>query len=259
MIQKNLYFKNKSGQRLFATLADPDDRKDNPMVILTHGRTSTKRRELYIRLEEGLHARGISTFRFDFSGHGRSEGKLEDVTISAAINDILSAIDHLNKIGYKKLALVGTSMGGLACIYVASMTNKIFALALRAPVSDYEETNLIPKNKNILDKWRKKGYRELVSSDGERHIMKYTFYLESKKYKSYLVAKRILVPTLIVHGDADKTVPVSQSKQLAKLIKNCKLKIIKNADHIFTNPKHRRESLDLIFEFLVAHSTLVSL
>ena len=258
-MQKNLYIKNKSGQKLFATLANPTNKKTNPIIILTHGRTSTKRREIYIRLEEGLHARGISTFRFDFSGHGKSEGKIEDLTISLATNDVLSAIDYLNKKGYKKVALVGTSMGGLACIIVASRTNKIFALALRSPVSDYEATKLIPKNKAALNDWRKKGYRLTTGSDGKKHKMKYSFYLESKKLKAYSAAKKIKIPTLIAHGDFDKTVPVSQSKKTARLIKNCTLKIIKNADHTFSNPALRRESLNIIFKFLVAHSNIMSL
>ena len=44
--------------------------------------------------------------------------------------------------------------------------------------------------------------------------------------------KKIDVPTLILHGDDDQIVPISDSAILsAKLVKNAKLKVYKGASH----------------------------
>ena len=44
--------------------------------------------------------------------------------------------------------------------------------------------------------------------------------------------KKIDVPTLIIHGDADQIVPISDSAELSsKIVKNATLKVIPGAPH----------------------------
>jgi alpha/beta superfamily hydrolase len=96
-----IYFKNKKGNKLCGVLVSPDN-KNHPIVILCHGFHSTKDNNTNTRLKELLKDKSIATFRFDFFGHGESEGKFEDITVSQAVEDLLSAIDLLKKKGYKK-------------------------------------------------------------------------------------------------------------------------------------------------------------
>ena len=70
----------------------------------------------------------------------------------------------------------------------------------------------------------------------------------------YESADKIKFPTLIVHGDKDKIVPVEQSKKTASLIKNCRLETIEGADHTYSNPEHFEMMLDLISEFIIKNS-----
>jgi len=81
----------------------------------------------------------------------------------------------------------------------------------------------------------------------------YVFYEDAILNTGYKVASKIKIPTLIVHGDNDKEVPIYQSVKLAKLIPDNKLAIIKGADHTYTNLEHMKEMSELIAKFIFEH------
>ncbi|MFQ5721848.1 MAG: serine aminopeptidase domain-containing protein, partial [Candidatus Aminicenantales bacterium] len=83
-MKKKLFFKNSQGLKLCGILSNPTSQKDKLIVILCHGFLRSKEGRTYISLEEILNQAGISTFRFDFFGHGQSEGKFEEITSSEA-------------------------------------------------------------------------------------------------------------------------------------------------------------------------------
>jgi pimeloyl-ACP methyl ester carboxylesterase len=60
---------------------------------------------------------------------------------------------------------------------------------------------------------------------------------------------QVSVPTLIIHGEADTTVPVATSKRLTERIANAQLQIIPGADH-FMVVSHAEVIQELIDDFL---------
>ena len=174
-----------------------------------------------------LNENQISIFRFDIYGHGESEGKFEDVTVSEAVDDVLNAVGFLKKQGYSKIGLFGSSFGGLASIIACSKSKYIFLLSLKSPVSSYKELYV------------------------KRLGLKSSFLEDAKKNNGYLAAKKIRIPVLIVHGDADKDVPIGQSRKTAKIINNSRLEILKGADHSFTSPGHFEKMIKLISGFII--------
>lgn len=56
-------------------------------------------------------------------------------------------------------------------------------------------------------------------------------------------------PVLIIHGDADETVPFSYAEKAAKLYKNAELVPIHGDDHCFT--KHLNEMADAVRAFFL--------
>jgi dipeptidyl aminopeptidase/acylaminoacyl peptidase len=160
----------------------------------------------------------------------------------------------LKKLGYTKIGLMGSSFGGISSIMAASKTNDLFVLALKSPVSNFEEKEIMTKTKKELEEWKRKGYKYYISGDGRKLRLNYTFAEDSKNNNGYQAARKIKIPTLIVHGDKDKSVPIEQSKKTANLIKECKLEIIKGADHEYSKPKDREKMLFLISDFLIKNS-----
>ena len=254
-MEEKIYFKNSKKLNLCGILSNPTSSKEKPIIILCHGFSTSKNGHTYVRFQEVLNKYQISTFRFDFFGHGESGGKFEDITISEAVDDILNAIKFLKNQGYAKIGLVGSSFGGIASLIAASKTNDLFVLALKSPVSNYEEKEYATNSKEALEEWKNKKYKYYINEDGKKLKLNYTFFEDFKNNNGYEATKKIKIPTLIIHGDKDKLVPIGQCKKTASLIKNCRLEITQGADHRYTKPEDFEKMLDLISRFIVKNSS----
>lgn len=253
-MKQKVFFPGSRKNRLCGILSDPSDDGNCPLVVLCHGFTTSKDGRTYVRLEETLNRGKVATFRFDFFGHGESEGKFEEITISEAVDDVLSAILHVRESGYKKIGLMGSSFGGFASMVAAGRSENLYVLALKSPVSDYLELLTTPHRGIDVAAWRQNGFTAFEGAEGEKRRLNFSFYEDAGKYDGYFYARKIRVPVLIVHGDQDETVPLEQSKKAAAIIPDCRLEIIKGAGHTYSNPAHFERMLDLIANFLIRRS-----
>ncbi len=90
-----------------------------PMVILMHGIFSSKDYNPMPALAKGLARSGIASIRFDFDGHGKSEGRMQDMTIEKEIADAMAVWEYVKGLPYvSEVGFLGHSQGGV----VASMT-----------------------------------------------------------------------------------------------------------------------------------------
>lgn len=249
-MHNNLHFQNSKGDKLAAILSNPTGDMSKPIVVMVHGFASNKNSRSNTKLVERFDQAGIASFRFDIWGHGESEGKFEDITITEAVDDILQAIRFLKFQGYSKIALVGSSFGGAASVMAASVLHDLFALALKSPSSDYAEEKLLTLGQEGIDEWKRRGFDFYTSSNGRQLKLNYTFYEDFKNNNCYQAATKITIPTLIVHGDQDEEVPVAQSIKTSKLIPNCKLVIVEGAKHSYQEGRHENEMLEAITNFI---------
>lgn len=202
MFQEKRTFKNSRELALSAIFEGED--KNAPVVVMCHGFHSSKDNPITSRaLAQKLVERGFSVLRFDFSGHGRSEGNIDEITPVAGLDDLKCAIESL---GERKIALYGSSFGGYVALLYAS-DQPVLALALKAPVLDWSQVQ--------ISKDRGKRFRQ-----------------ETKNINIYQKAKNIKAPTLIIHGDRDDVVPLAQSQKLFDVLKcDKRLEIVKGTDH----------------------------
>ena len=250
-MKNKVFFKSSRGHRLSGILSEPSARNKGRVTILCHGFSSSKESRTNVRLEEILNNSQISTFRFDFFGHGESEGKFEEITISEAADDVLSALKFLKGLRYVEIGLVGSSFGGMAGLIAASKTRDILFLALKSPVSDYMGRLVARYDEKIIKSWKDKGVLSVITPDGEELGLSYSFFEDAEKVNGYACCEKIKVPTLIVHGSEDETVPLRQSQRASALIENCRLEIIQGADHRYTNLDGFEKMLDLISGFVI--------
>ncbi len=267
---EKIYFENSNGVKLCGLLSEPvrltetakindfrvqettvsctDAYKLTPVsVIVCHGFGSSKNGSTPPALQEIFDRNAITTLRFDFFGHGESGGNFSEITISEAVDDILNAIKFLKKRGYDKIGLAGSSFGGISSTIAASKSEDLFALALKSPVSDYYELERLRMGDKGIDVWKRKGYVDY--ENGMK--LKYSFFEDFKNNNAYEAAKRIKIPTIVVHGDADDVVPVEQSVKLSKIIKKCRLEIIRGGDHNFSDNNDFNKAVVIISEFMV--------
>jgi len=66
----------------------------------------------------------------------------------------------------------------------------------------------------------------------------------------FAAAKKITIPTLIVHGNQDEEVPVSQSRQLVQTLQNGTLIEIKGADHRYSGKGQMEQLISAIDDFV---------
>ena len=253
-MKNKFFFPSGKGIKLCGVLSNPTGDTKTPLITLCHGFTTSKDGRTYSRLETMLKQKGISTFRFDFFGHGESGGKFEEITLSEAVNDVFKAIFFLKESGYSKIGLMGSSFGGFASLIAASQMPGLSLLALKSPVSDYLGLLIARDQKIDIRQWEKTGSIPVIGSDGQSLKLNYSFYLDAETIKSEDAIKKIKAPTLIVHGDKDETVPLQQSITCSHMLEDCRLEIIAGADHIYSQPPHFEKMLFLIVDFISKNS-----
>lgn len=252
-MEEKVFFQNSIGTKLCGILLNPTNDVSTPLVILVHGFATGKDRKSTVSLSNELNKQNIATLRFDLFAHGESEGNFEDLTLSEAVDDILQAIYFIKEKGYKKIGLNGSSFGGMASIIAASKTDDLFVLGLKCPVSDYKEVWSSRKSPEQIEHWKQTGFDEYKTSEGIVYKIKFGLYEDAIKYNVYEITKSIHIPTIIIHGDADTNVPVSQSIKTAESIPNCKLVIVSGATHRFERDGELEKNNEEFVNFVVSN------
>src|SRR5690349_15572334 len=82
-------------------------------------------------------ANGRAYVRFDYFGHGESDGDFADGTITRWREDALAVLDELVA---GEAVLIGSSMGGwIACLAAMVRPERVRAVVLVAPAPDFTE------------------------------------------------------------------------------------------------------------------------
>lgn len=186
-------------------------------IILAHGITVDKDEGgIFIELAKLLCSDGFTVFRFDFRGHGESEGETVNMTIQGEVRDIEAAVKQVKEKGYTEIGLLGASFGGgITALYAANQQHNIKCLCMWNPVINYAHCFLNP-----VSDWLK-GKGDHIKKDIEtqgwtvlgRREVKYgkKLFDEMEHIYPYEEMKKITIPTAIIHGDADSHVPYQDS------------------------------------------------
>jgi len=251
-MEEKVFFKHPLGTKLCGVINNPSESKTTPIIIFAHGFTSHKNSKSYTKILNNLREAKISTFRIDLFGHGESEGDFSDITISKGKDSILAAIKFLKDLGYSKLALLGSSFGGISSLMAAAETKDLFCLALKSPVSDWLAI-AFPKQDRVLVTWKKDGFINYQSEESSPRL-KYEIVEDAKKNIAFEIAHSIKIPTLIVHGNKDDVVPYEDSVKLSKLLPNATLHTVSGSNHHYASTDHFDEMSQVLSDFLISES-----
>jgi len=166
-----------------------------------------------------------SQYRGNDGGQGREEFGGKDV------NDVLNLIKLGKSLPFvepTRIVMLGFSRGGMMTYLAIKHGAEIKAAAVVGGVTD------IGQNYHEREEGMKNVIRELVGTDKS----------EWEKRSAVYWPEKINVPVLILHGEDDWRVNVSQAKELSEKLKKAgkvhKLVIYPNGDHGLT--KHRAQS-----------------
>ncbi|GMV48762.1 MAG: Monoacylglycerol lipase [Nitrospirae bacterium] len=265
-MEQLLSFQDRLGHRIAAVLATPD-RPTDRVALLCHGFLSHKNSSSNLALTQRLTSRGVATFRFDCFGHGDSEGPFAKLTTTTGVGQTGSALDYLVNRGYRRLALVGSSFGGLLSILATAewMTRHrsqpdsvppLACLALKCPVVDFGEELLLELGEQGLQQWKATNSIPDLHGGPRRIPLDFAFYEDCLQRIAYEPARTITTPTLIAQGDADEYVPLHQSRRLLDALAGIKrLEILPGADHRFTRETDFERMLTLLTDWVIHHSS----
>lgn len=245
MQEKKIKFDNGNGLTLVGKLVMPNDHA--PIVILCHGFTSQKENGKNVALASTLVAHGIGSLRFDFFAHGESDGQFSEITLSEGVKDVRAAYRYVqDHFPGNAIAFYGSSYGGAAC-YFATPGLHIAGMALVCPALYYYQRKKQTIGTKKLQEWQKKGIMTYTNFDGKKFKLKYAFLEDLAKHDPEKVKQT--APILIIHGDKDETVPVNDSKKIAKLIPSVNVSVYKGANHYFREPEMHQRLVDEVTIF----------
>ena len=236
--------------KLQAVIQKPDLKPGQqcPMVVFCHGFGGTKEGPLFELITDSLQKHGIASIRFDFNGHGESEGKFEEMTVPNEINDAKKVIEYVRDLRYvSKVALVGHSQGGVvASMTAGEMGSDISAVVLMAPAAvlrdDAIRGSTFGKQYNPLDPPE---YVELWGPQRlGRNYIKTAFSLPI-----YETAANYHGPALIIHGNGDRIVPYTYGLRFHQQWKGSEYVLQEYFDHGFSQNIYR--TTDIVSDFLL--------
>ena len=241
------FFIDSDGTRLHAKLDRPEGAEKGPLCILIHGFTGHMEEDHIKAAQKAMNDAGVSVLRVEMYGHGGSDGEFKDHTLYKWVTNALAAVKYAKSLDFvTDLYLSGQSQGGLLTMLVGGMCPDDFKALL--PLSPAWMIPEIAREGNVLGtSFDPKHIPDMITSgswelSGDYIRVAQTIHVEDE-------IERFEGPVLIIHGDADETVPFSYAEKAAKLYKNAELVPIHGDDHCFT--KHLNEMADAVRAFFL--------
>jgi dienelactone hydrolase len=107
-----------------------------PAVMFAHGIESDGRNRRTVLISRRLAKRGVVGVRLDFTGHGRSDGTLEDATPDRMLSDLVTVFENLcvlDEIDDHRIGIRGSGIGSLIALHFAARHEQISAMVIRGP------------------------------------------------------------------------------------------------------------------------------
>lgn len=243
------------GIALKVTLPDGFDTATGhcPMVILMHGIFSSKDFIPMPQLAKGLAGAGIASIRFDFNGHGKSEGRKQYMTIEKELADARAVWDYVQSLPYVNgVGLLGHSQGGvvasMAAGRLASESTVPSGVVLIAPGSVIKEA--CQGGKFFNARFDPKDPPEYIRCWGLYKLGR-EYLVTTQQLDIYGTAAAYQGPVLLIHGDRDGIVPMWCSERYLEAYgPHATLKVVEGENHTIT--RRRKQVVAETVEFFRA-------
>jgi pimeloyl-ACP methyl ester carboxylesterase len=248
MIRKqNFNIPGAKGRIILIDITFDDAQKNAPVVIFAHGFKGFKDWGAHNLVAQFFAENGFRFLKFNFSHNGTTtDNPLEfgdliafsDNTFSIELDDLKTVIDFAcggsSMPSASVIYLIGHSMGGAISIIKAAEDTRVKKLITMAAISNFRK--LWPQE--LEDQWRLRGIIYIANTRTKQQMpLKVSLLNDINKNPGRLdvlaKAAEVKQPWLIVHGDADASVPLSQAEELQAAQPNAELLIILGCDHTF--------------------------
>ena len=201
-------------------------------------------------IADSLANHGIASVRFDFNGHGESEGEFQQMTVPNEIEDAKHVVEYVRDLRYvSKVAIAGHSQGGV----VASMTagelgsEDIAAVALMAPAAVLRDDAIRGTVMGQQQQGDPADPPEYINLWGLK--LGRDYILTAQRLPIYRTAMRYQGPAFILHGTADRLVPYTYGERFNDIWPKSEYVELEGFDHGFAQNIYR--ATDLVSSWLI--------
>ena len=226
-------------------------------VVFFHGFMSNMVGEKPMAIQKFCRAKKINFLRFEYSGHGKSTGKFENLNISNWTNDAKLLIKAKIKNG-KHLIFIGSSMGSwIALNLFSTFKKRIKGFIGIASAPEFLDELMWKKfNKKIKKIIIEKKIYHLEYGDYTYPLTKQLIF---NGRKNKVLNKKInsSIPVVLFHGLNDEIVPIKFSKKILKIFVKAKKKIIliKNGNHSLSSKGNLRKICKELNNIIFSHQS----
>lgn len=247
--QETFLIPGTAGRNMLADLTFDSRNPEAPLVVFVHGFKGFKDWGSHNFVAHYFAKHGFRFLKFNFSHNGTTpEHPLDfvdleafsDNTFSIELEDLKLVIDFAangaNFMPVKTVSLIGHSMGGGISIIKAAEDERVAKLITWASVADFH--NLWPKEAET--QWRLANVLHFPNSRTNQQMPIKATLLDDldqnqKRLNILLATAEVKQPWLIVHGDADPTVNISQALELNRKQPKSDLVVAPGANHTFNS------------------------
>jgi pimeloyl-ACP methyl ester carboxylesterase len=196
-------------------------------------------------LAEWAGRRGLACTRFDYSGHGQSEGRFEDGTIGRWLDEARTVFAHATE---GPQIVVGSSMGGYVALLLLRQlmaeapadSRRIAALVLIAPAWNMTEALMWQQfPETAREALARDGVWHRPSQYGDPYPITRELIEEGRSHLIPPAAWDPGRPVHILHGRLDPDVSLAHSLALVRILGSdamC-LTVIRDGEHRLSRPK----------------------
>ena len=206
-------------------------------VVFLHGFRSDMGGTKAVALEAACREEGRAFLRLDLSGHGQSQGAVEDFGIGDWLADAEAALAALTE---GPQLLVGSSLGGwLALLLARARPDRVAGLVTIAAAPDFTtrmQAGFTEADRRDLAErgavTRPSGYAE-----GD-YVFSQRLFDQGAAHRVLASALHLPMPVRMLQGTADEDVPMSEALALLAHATgpDLRLVLVKDADHRFSSP-----------------------
>lgn len=261
-VEKNFVLKRNSNKPILIDLFYSKEKQSQPIIIFCHGYKGFKDWGAWNSMAKIVAEFGFCFVKFNFSHNGGTIDNPIDFPDLEAFgnNNYTKELDDLEdvinwaqanfennpSVNTNEIYLIGHSRGGGISMLKTAEDTRIKKLITLASVCDFEKRTATIGD---LEQWKNDGVKYVTNGRTKQQMPHfYQFYKNFIANKDRLNIKnactKITIPQLIIHGDADTSVLVTEAENIHKWNSKSQLQIIKNADHVF-NVKHPWETNQL--------------
>ena len=206
-----------------------------PGVVFLGGFKSDMTGTKAVFLAEWAAARGRAFLRFDYSGHGVSDGVFEAGCIGDWMQDAAAVLGLTEG----PQVLVGSSMGGwIALLLARAMPDRVAGLVTIAAAPDFTEDSLWAGFSEDQRAAVLAGFVDLPSDYGAPYRITKALIEDGRRHLVLRSTLDLPFPVRMLQGTQDVDVPMERALRLLDHATgpDIRLSLVKGADHRFSTP-----------------------